>query len=180
MLLIWQGLRANLKRSWELILNQDHLDACSNRQPWQKLLFGLTFFHGVVQERRKFGSLGWNITYEFNDSDLETSIEVLRMLLEEHKEVPWDALAFMTGNINYGGRVTDDWDRRCLMSLMQVRACGDLVQVWVLSSRGLRVCCVCVAVLCAGHPDTWLPAIGFWNVFCTGGDVHRCSAVVPE
>lgn len=44
-----QGLRANLKRSWELILSQEHIDACENTVPWQKLLFGLTFFHGVVQ-----------------------------------------------------------------------------------------------------------------------------------
>lgn len=43
------------------------------------------------------------------------------MFLDENSEVPWDALTFVTGHINYGGRVTDDWDRRCLMSLMHVR-----------------------------------------------------------
>jgi dynein heavy chain, axonemal len=41
------------------------------------------------------------------------------MLLNEQDITPWDALIFVTGHINYGGRVTDDWDRRCLLNILQ-------------------------------------------------------------
>jgi len=61
--------------------------------------------------------LGWNILYEFNDSDFETSILMLKNLLES-REIPWDAIRFVTGEINYGGRVTDDMDRRCLLAIL--------------------------------------------------------------
>ena len=63
--------------------------------------------------------MGWNIKYEFNESDLETSKTMLTMLLNRADSVPFEALLFVTGQINYGGRVTDDWDRRCLMTILR-------------------------------------------------------------
>jgi dynein heavy chain len=85
---------------------------------WRSLLFGLSFFHAVIQERRKFGPLGWNIFYEFSDADLVTSITMIKNFLLENDEIPWDAMKFMTGQINYGGRVTDDFDRQLLMTIL--------------------------------------------------------------
>ena len=75
---------------------------------------------GMMQERRKFGSMGWNNVYSFNQSDLECSMMGLATFLNQAEEqVPWPAVEYMLGQINYGGHVTDDMDRRCLMSTLR-------------------------------------------------------------
>merc|ERR1711968_420867 len=37
---------------------------------------------------------------------------------DEQESVPWESLVYVTGQINYGGRVTDDQDRRLLMTIL--------------------------------------------------------------
>ena len=37
-------------------------------------------------------------------------------------------MLYMTGHINYGGRVTDDWDRRCLISLLRQYSNNDILE----------------------------------------------------
>ena len=50
---------------------------------------------------------------------LQVSVLQLEMLLEEQDEIPWPALWYLTGEVTYGGRVTDEMDRRCLRCLLQ-------------------------------------------------------------
>ncbi len=104
---------------------------------WRSLLFATCFLHSIVQERRKFGPLGFNKRYEFNDSDLETSVTMLKLFLEEQEEVPWEALTYVTGHINYGGRVTDDWDRTCLLAILKLYNCEEaMVDSYKFSPSG--------------------------------------------
>ena len=135
-----RGIKANLKRGFNE-MTDEYLDGCKKSKEWRKLIFGLSFFHAVIQERRKFGPLGWNILYDFNDSDLETSLVMLKLFLDDQEEIPWEALVFVTGHINYGGRVTDDNDRRCLLVTLQRYYCVEnLEDGYIYSDSGRYYC----------------------------------------
>ena len=62
------GMRAGMKRSYAWV-TQDMLDTVP-RIEWRSLLWVLAHLQSVVQERRKFGAIGWSVPYEFNQSDL--------------------------------------------------------------------------------------------------------------
>ncbi|NXT91841.1 DYH1 protein, partial [Anhinga rufa] len=113
-----RGVKANLLKSY-VSFSDDFLNSCPKVAEFKSLLLSLCFFHGNMLERRKFGPLGFNIPYEFTDGDLHICISQLQMFLSEYTDIPYKVLKYTTGEINYGGRVTDDWDRRCIMSILE-------------------------------------------------------------
>ncbi|KAI3352270.1 hypothetical protein L3Q82_005249 [Scortum barcoo] len=141
-----KGLRANMRRAFTEISSGFFEDHVLGRH-WRKIVFGICFFHAIIQvthyklhihliiialractcftlllpvvmSGRSFGPLGWNIRYEFNDSDRECALLNLNLYCKDGT-IPWDALIYITGEITYGGRVTDAWDQRCLRTILK-------------------------------------------------------------
>ncbi|XP_023368810.1 dynein heavy chain 1, axonemal [Otolemur garnettii] len=113
-----RGVKANLMKSYSN-LSDEFLNSCRKVTEFKSLLLSLCLFHGNALERRKFGPLGFNIPYEFTDGDLRICISQLKMFLDEYDDIPYKVLKYTAGEINYGGRVTDDWDRRCVMNILE-------------------------------------------------------------
>lgn len=119
------GLKENVLRTFnpdpldDLVQLQDTLDWPSQKMlTLRKLSYSLCFFHALVQERRTYGAIGWNIPYAFDDSDLQISLKQIRIFVTDYEQVPYQALQYLVGECHYGGRVTDDWDRRTLSTLL--------------------------------------------------------------
>jgi dynein heavy chain, axonemal len=87
-----KGLKPNLQRLYANV-TEEKFNKCEKRLPYQRLLFSLCFFHSVLLERRKFLTLGWNILYEFNDSDFDTA--------DAYDDVPWDSMKYLIAEATY-------------------------------------------------------------------------------
>lgn len=65
------GLKLNMRATYAKITHET-LAACPHTA-FCSLVYSLAFFHAVVQERRKYGKIGWNVPYDFNESDFIVS-----------------------------------------------------------------------------------------------------------
>ncbi|XP_055685262.1 dynein axonemal heavy chain 8-like [Lutzomyia longipalpis] len=116
------GIKAGLKRTYAN-LTQDVLDY-SNSKFYIPLIYAISFLHTIIQERRKYGPIGWNIPYEFNTADrLSSCLFVQNHLYETQmrkSSIDWTAIRYMLSEVHYGGRVTDDMDKRLLTEFTEM------------------------------------------------------------
>jgi dynein heavy chain len=104
------GLRAGMLHNYSAFVDQEKLERVDTPQ-WRALLFSLCFLHSIIMERRKFGALGWCIPYEFNSSDLGACATFLEKHLYS-QQISWPTLQYIVSEVQYGGKITDDMDRR--------------------------------------------------------------------
>merc|ERR1719506_13773 len=112
-----KGLKANMNLAY-LTLETEWLEECAKPYPFLKFVWGICFFHAVILDRRRFGPLGWNIPYQFADTDREISLRQTKMFLEEFDDIQYQALNYLIAECNYGGRVTDGQDRRTIKHIL--------------------------------------------------------------
>ena len=121
------GLKAGVLKSYTVLVDQERLERVDSVQ-WRQLLYSLCFMHSSVQERRKFGPLGWGIPYEYNNGDLTACI----LFLEKHLyngSISWPTFQYMVCEAQYGGKITDTLDRRLFKtyttSWLNSNTCGE-------------------------------------------------------
>ncbi|KAK2587900.1 hypothetical protein KPH14_003996 [Odynerus spinipes] len=106
------GLKLNLQNTY-LKMRPRTLENCAH-PAYKDLIYVLAFYHA---ERRRYGKIGWNINYDFNESDFNVCTSILdtyltKALNANESRIPWNSLKYLIGEVMYGGRVIDSYDRR--------------------------------------------------------------------
>lgn len=60
---------------------------------------------------------------------MQVSENLLQVYLDEYPVTPWESLKYLIAGVCYGGHVTDDWDRRLLMTYVQQYFTEDVLTV---------------------------------------------------
>jgi dynein heavy chain 1 len=147
------GMKANLQRFF-MSIPSTRID----RQPAERgRLYGLlAWFNAVVQERLRYAPLGWTKRYEFSESDLACSLDVIDQWVDEvagqrahidPEQLPWQALRTLISESLYGGRVDHSFDQvrfnLNLYSYFLMLICTLVFAIYSLDCIGC-VCSECV------------------------------------
>ncbi|KAI5708664.1 hypothetical protein M8J76_000623 [Diaphorina citri] len=107
------GLKLNIKNTY-FKMRSDVLETCAHPK-----------YKDLIYERRKYDKIGWNISYDYSECDFTVCVQIidtyLSRLLDKNEDImkiPWETLKYLIGQVMYGGRVIDSYDRRTVQTYM--------------------------------------------------------------
>jgi len=131
------GLKANILQTYETFDNQQ-LNDSAKPDAFKKLIFAFAFFHAIVQDRRKFGAIGWNISYAFTYEDFDVCRRQLKIFTDMYETIPYQVLIILGAGGNFDKHVTDDKDVRLITAILQKFVNEGTVEVgYKFSESGL-------------------------------------------
>ena len=113
------GLRNNLQRTFNYVTPS--AEAQQSIPLISQLLLVLSWFHALIQERRKYIPQGWTKYYEFSFGDLKAGELTLMAVQQEQQRgtgPQWQKIYGILENAIYGGRIDNDFDLRVLRAYM--------------------------------------------------------------
>ena len=107
------GLQQNLQRTYESLMHKEFVEKGPASRA--QLLFVLSWFHAVLQERRTYIPQGWTKFYEFSPADLRSAADICDSAAGVSKGDPdWVSIHGLLGSAIYGGRIDNPQDDRLL------------------------------------------------------------------
>jgi hypothetical protein len=117
---------ATVKAKVERMLMEQEKDGFFRRSGKQanfhkNLFFGLAYFHSILEGRKRYGTLGWNLPYKFDYSDFEVSNSQLATAMKANSPdalACLDMLKYHFAHINYAGKVQRVEDQVTLIAIL--------------------------------------------------------------
>ncbi|XP_076274081.1 dynein cytoplasmic heavy chain beethoven isoform X2 [Rhynchophorus ferrugineus] len=120
-----QGIGNNMQRIYTWLAQRYGTRSSPNAA---RLFFVFSCFHALVQERRNYIPQGWYKFYEFNQTDIQTSLSLTEPFWKNDiAKVPWTYLRGLLNGAVYGGRVEVADDTRVLESYLKTYFRDDVL-----------------------------------------------------
>jgi len=165
------------RKSYTTYVTQDLLESVEKPQ-WHRMLYMLMMLYTTTQERRNFGPIGWCVPYEFNDSDMSATAEFIQKFLDASdpkKPITWSTVRYMMCEVMFGGRITDDLDRRLMNTYGEQWGSDNccFTEGWTWKAGDMRY-----SIPDAGGPETGGISLAKINAFID--EIPPASQDVPE
>jgi len=111
------GLRKSMERIY-YSFSQTQFQKFSTKK--SQLVFILSYFSSLIQERRTYIPQGWSKYYEFSPGDFKAGVMLLDSIIQSgSNEADWNALYGLMENAIYGGRIDNAYDVKVLRAYLR-------------------------------------------------------------